>query len=118
MTISAVNRYPLDSTRSARERRIEKCANSKMAVIESFTDIAVAYTGMKALIGGNWRVDRGPAMIRNATARNSTTPRASRFCARLGDKLEKMKSCSAGPATEVCVIFGDSVASNGRLSVK
>ena len=29
---------------------------------------------------------------------------ARRFCAGLGDKLERMKSCSSGPATEVSVI--------------
>src|ERR1700720_3551343 len=40
--ISAAKRYPLEITRSARERRMENCANSKTAVIESITSIAVA----------------------------------------------------------------------------
>ena len=42
----------------------------------------------------------------DATSKTSTTPRASRFCARLGDKLERIKSCSSGAA--VFIIEGDS----------
>jgi hypothetical protein len=42
INISAVKRYPLDIARSARERAMENCANSKTAVIESFTKMAVA----------------------------------------------------------------------------
>jgi hypothetical protein len=39
---SAVNRYPLAITRSARERRIENWAKSSTAVIASVTNIAMA----------------------------------------------------------------------------
>jgi hypothetical protein len=41
-TMRALNRYPLDSARSARERRIENCANSRIAVIASIRNVAVA----------------------------------------------------------------------------
>src|SRR5215469_11170248 len=37
MTISAVKRYPLASTKSGREREIENCANNRTAVIKSVT---------------------------------------------------------------------------------
>jgi len=40
--ISAVKRYPLAIIRVARERRIENWAKRRIAVIESFTIIAVA----------------------------------------------------------------------------
>jgi len=40
--INAVKRYPLAIAREARERKMENWANSRTAVIESFTNIAVA----------------------------------------------------------------------------
>jgi hypothetical protein len=40
--MSAVKRYPLAITRRARERRMENWANSRTAVIESLTSMAVA----------------------------------------------------------------------------
>ena len=49
--MSAVKRYPLAITRMARERRMENWANRRIAVIESHTNIAVAYAGTKAAIG-------------------------------------------------------------------
>ncbi len=42
ITMSAVKRYPLEIARSARERKMENWANSRIAVIESITNIAVA----------------------------------------------------------------------------
>jgi hypothetical protein len=39
--MNAVKRYPFEIARSAGVRRIEYCANSKIAVSESFTNIAV-----------------------------------------------------------------------------
>jgi hypothetical protein len=35
-------------------------------------------------------VDSGPAVMTKATSKASTTVRASRRCARLGDKVERM----------------------------
>ncbi len=42
MRMSAVKRYPLAMTRMARERRMENWTKSRIAVIESQTNIAVA----------------------------------------------------------------------------
>jgi hypothetical protein len=42
MTTSAVKTYPLAIARRARERKMENWANSRTAVIESFTKLAVA----------------------------------------------------------------------------
>src|SRR6267142_2617298 len=99
--MSAVKRYPLEIISSAWERRMENWANSRTAVIESFTNIAVAYIGMKASMRGSGTVDSGPAVTMNAAIRASTTTRASRRCAGLGGRLEMMKSCPAGGADRV-----------------
>src|SRR5260221_11040090 len=61
--------------------------------------------GTNAWTFGNSRLDSGPATMTNAAARNTTTPRASRLCAGLGDRLESMKSCSSGAVTAVWDIW-------------
>src|SRR5258705_1011342 len=45
-----------------------------------------------------------PAVMKKATSKTSTTPRASRLCARPGDKLERMKCCSSGTTAAVFTI--------------
>ena len=37
-------------------------------------------------------------MMKNVTSKTSTTPNASRLCARLGDRFERIKSCASGAA--------------------
>jgi hypothetical protein len=81
--------------RSARERRMENCANSKTAVIESFTNMVAAYMGTNGTIRGTLILERNAVVAKNATSMTSTTARARRFWARLGAKLESMKSCSS-----------------------
>src|SRR2546430_16979301 len=49
-------------------------------------------------------VDSGPAVMTKATSKASTTARARRRCARLGDKVERMKCCSSGTAAAVFAI--------------
>jgi len=49
-------------------------------------------------------LERNPAVMKNATNKTSTTPRASRFCALLGDRLEMTKSCSSGAGGAVVII--------------
>jgi hypothetical protein len=44
----------------ARERRIENCVYSRIAVIESHTNIAVAYAGTKASMREGGRPRAGP----------------------------------------------------------
>src|SRR6266481_3900340 len=56
---------------------------------------------MKASMRGSGTVDSGPAATTNAAIRTSTTPRANRRCAGLGDRLETMKSCPSGAADRV-----------------
>src|ERR1700694_4586996 len=53
---------------------------------------------MKASIRASWTFERAPAVMKNATSNISATPSASRFCARLGDKLDRIKCCSSGAA--------------------
>jgi Tetratricopeptide repeat len=79
-------------------------ANSRTAVIKSFTNIAVAKAGTKASTRPGWMAPSGPAVMTKATSKASTTASASRRCARLGDKVERMKCCSSGTATAVIVI--------------
>src|SRR5215813_13067619 len=43
-------------------------------------------------------VDSGPAVMAKATSKASTTARARRRCARLGDKCERTKCCSSEAA--------------------
>src|SRR5256886_11967781 len=47
---------------------------------------------------------RNPAVMKNATNKPSTTPRASRFCALPGERLEMTKSCSSGAGGAVVII--------------
>src|SRR6516165_4285892 len=49
-------------------------------------------------------VDSGPAVVTKATSKASTTERARRRWARLGDKVERMKCCSSGTAAAVFAI--------------
>src|SRR5438046_697248 len=49
-------------------------------------------------------LERNPAVMKNATNKPSTTPRASRFCAWLGARLEMTKSCSSGAGGAVVII--------------
>src|SRR5712671_5511251 len=49
-------------------------------------------------------VESGPAVIKKATSKASTTVKASHFCARPGDKLERMKCCSSGTKVSVFTI--------------
>ena len=63
--MSAVKRYPFAITRVARERRMENWANSRIAVIESHTNIAVAYAGTKAATGVVLKLESGPAVIKH-----------------------------------------------------
>jgi hypothetical protein len=63
-------------------------ANSRTAVIESLTNMAVTSIGMKASMRASRTVDSGPAVTTNAAIRASATPRASRRCAGLGGRLE------------------------------
>src|SRR3979411_2864324 len=49
-------------------------------------------------------VESGPAVIKKATSKASTTAKASHFCARPGDKLERMKCCSSGTKVSVFTI--------------
>ena len=55
-------------------------------------------------IRASWTVESGPAVMKKATSKTSTTPRASRLCARPGDKLERMKCCSSGTTAAVFTI--------------
>ena len=97
MRMSAVKRYPLAMTRMARERRIENWAKSRIAVIESQTNIAVAYAGTNAATGLVWMLPSGPAAIRTKPITNpSTTARASRFCAAPGDTVDRIRCSSSG----------------------
>jgi hypothetical protein len=59
---------------------------------------------MKASIRASWMVESGPAVMKNATSKASTTARASRLCARPGDKFERMKCCSSGTTAVVFTI--------------
>ena len=75
---------------------MENWANRRIAVIESQTNIAVAYEGTKAAIGVVLRLESGPAVIKpNTTNMPSTTASANRFCAGPGDSVERMISCSS-----------------------
>src|SRR2546427_11598504 len=49
-------------------------------------------------------LERKPAVMKNATNKTSTTPRASRFCAWLGGRLEMTKSCSSRAGGAVVII--------------
>ena len=49
MTISAVNKYPLASAKSEREREIENCAYSRTAVTKSVTKTIAFRDGKNAL---------------------------------------------------------------------
>src|ERR1700704_2047193 len=59
-------------------------------------------------------VESGPAVMKKATSKTSTTPRASRLCARLGDKLERMKCCSSGTTVAVFSIGATRSGWNAR----
>ena len=100
--MSAVKTYPLAIASSAWERRMANWANSRTAVIESFTNIAAAYIGMKASMRASGTVDRGPAVTTNAAISASTTARASRRCAGVGGRLAMVK---AGPSGTVVRVF-------------
>src|SRR3984893_19571466 len=54
-------------------------------------------------------LDSGPAVVAKAASNASTTARARRPCARLGDKFERRKCFSSGTAAAVFAI-GDSAA--------
>src|SRR5262245_9354901 len=86
-------------TRTARERRMENWTNSRIAVMESQTNIAVAYAGTKAATGVVWTRPSGPAVTstKNVT-RPSTTARASRFCAAPGDTVDRISCAFSGTA--------------------
>src|SRR6266481_3096509 len=62
-------------------------------------------------------VESGPAAMKNATSKAITTARASRFCARPGDKLERMKCCSSGSTAAVFTI-GATLCRTCRLQHK
>src|SRR3984893_12096456 len=52
-------------------------------------------------------VESGPtSVMKKTTSKASTTARASRRCARPGDKLERMKCCSSGTTAAVFTIGG------------
>ena len=113
MRISAVKRYPLAITRMARERRMENWANSKIAVIESHTNIAVAYTGTKAATGLVRMIDSGPRVINPKTINNpSTTATARRVCAGPGDKVERI-SCSSSERMAAVFRMGATLRTSG-----
>jgi hypothetical protein len=80
---------------------MENWANSRMAVSESFTNIAAAYIAMKASMRASWTVDSGPTARTNAAIRASTTARASRRCAGLGGRLAMVKACPSGAVERV-----------------
>src|SRR5258708_14185306 len=48
--------------------------------------------------------ESGQAMMKKATSKASTTAEANRLCARPGDKVERMKSCSFRTTTAVFTI--------------
>src|SRR4029077_8519025 len=49
-------------------------------------------------------LDSGPAVVAKAASNASTTARARRRCAKLGDKFERRKCCSSGTAAAVFAI--------------
>src|SRR5258705_3218248 len=59
---------------------------------------------MKEYHGASWMVESGPAVMKKATSKAITTARASRFCVRPGDKLERKKCCSSGSTAAVFTI--------------
>jgi len=52
----------------------------------------------------SWIVESGPAVMTKAATKASTTARARRRWARLGDKVERKKCCSSGTAAAVFAI--------------
>src|SRR5438105_11217090 len=57
--------------------------------------MVAAYMGTNGTIRGTLILERNAVVTKNATSMTSTTARARRFWARLGAKLESMKSCSS-----------------------
>src|ERR1700681_660537 len=49
-------------------------------------------------------VESSPSVVKKAATRASRTARASRLCAGLGDKLERMKCCPSGTTAAVFTI--------------
>src|ERR1700692_2240078 len=51
-----------------------------------------------------WRVESGPVVMKQEARKASTTARASRLCARPGDKFKRMKCCSSGTTAAIFTI--------------
>src|SRR6476646_5754436 len=83
MTISAVNRYPLAKAKSAREPRIENCANSRAAVISSVTKTMASKDGNSAFNSTNGLPANG-AVKPNPTSAATATARADQLCRAVG----------------------------------
>ena len=54
ITTSAVQMYPLEMTRSARERTMGNWVKRRTAVMESLTNIAIPWSGTNASIVASW----------------------------------------------------------------
>src|SRR5260370_20100389 len=60
-------------------------------------------------------VESSPSVIKKAASKASRTARASRLCAGLGDKLERMKGCCSGTTT---VVFTIGATLRGRCNAR
>ena len=81
--ISAVNRYPLAKAKSAREPRIENCANSKAAVTSSVTKTMASKDGNSAFNSTSGRPANG-AVTPNPASAAAATASADQLCRVVG----------------------------------
>jgi hypothetical protein len=114
-TISAAMRYPLANTARAHDRRIENWANNGTAVIKIGHEHRRGISPNEGIDPPRLEGRERPNRDEKGEDQAITPARASRLCARLGDKAERMKRCSSGAAAAVFAI-GAHLAGGLRLA--
>lgn len=95
MTIRAVKRYPVASASSAREREIENCAYSRVAVIRSLTNTMASNDGKNALSSASGLPAIGTTAA-NPASTTAVTASARRVCTGVGGRSSHVSAVSLG----------------------
>jgi len=91
-----VKTYPFAITRRAGERRMENCANSRIAVIVSHTNIAVEKASTKPGIGCGWLSESSTMIKKTATIPSEKTT-ARHLSAWLGGNSDGTRNSPSEP---------------------
>jgi len=112
-----VKTYPFAITRRAGERRMENCANSRIAVIVSHTNIAVEKASTKPGIGCGWLSESSTMIKKTATIPSEKTT-ARHLSAWLGGNSDGTRNSSSEPVAaglSIQMLFAG-VATDGTKS--